>query len=212
MLPTKWNLWNFLVDAKCLRVDCWWEDEYMIKRDWNHWIPVPLAEMWWYSAWEGITIDTKWVISIDPNNFNKNNYYTKQEIDEMLEWLDPETIREVIEKVTNIESNITTINENITNIEWDITTLQADVQELKDNDTEIVKFANITMSWSTTTVYSNSFITSDSDVILTWTSWEPAWIIETYVENWKITILSSEDESWTVRARISKPKSNWFLE
>lgn len=212
MLPTKWNLWNFLVDAKCLRVDCGGTEEYIIKRDWNHWIPVPFSEMWWYSAWEWIKISNEWVISIDPNYFNKNNYYTKQEIDEMLEWLDPETIREVIEKVTNIESNITTINENITNIEWDITTLQDDVQELKDNDTEIVKFANITMSWSTTTVYSNSFITSDSDVILTWTSWEPAWIIETYVENWKITILSSEDESWTVRARISKPKSNWFLE
>lgn len=211
MLPTKWNLWNFLVDAKCLRVDCGGTEEYIIKRDWNHWIPVPFSEMWWYSAWEWIKISNEWVISIDPSYFDKNNYYTKQEIDEMLEWLDPQTIREVIEKVTNMEWDITNINNSITNIEWDITEIKSDLEELKENDTEIVRFANVTMSWSKTTVYSNSFITVDTDAILTWTSGEPNGIIETYVEDGKLIIRSSEDETWTARVRLSKPKEGAFL-
>jgi hypothetical protein len=57
---------------------------------------------------------------------------------------------------------------------------------------------------TSTTVY-DDFITADSDVILTRISWEPSWIIETYVNTGYVEVRSSEDETWTVRLRISKP-------
>jgi hypothetical protein len=57
---------------------------------------------------------------------------------------------------------------------------------------------------NSTTVY-DDFITFDSDVLYTWTSWQPNGIIEVYVDDWYVRIDSSEDETWTLRLRISKP-------
>lgn len=84
MLPTKWNLWNFLVDVDCLRVDCWWTEEYMIKWDGNHRIPVPLSAVGWYKAWAWIKISSDWTISVDPNSIDMSNYYNKSEVDNLV--------------------------------------------------------------------------------------------------------------------------------
>lgn len=187
--PVKWNLWDYIVDATCKRTDCW-EDKYIIVWDWMHWIPMPFSAIWWYTAWDWIKISDDWVISIDPDSIDLSNYYTKAEIDEMLEWLDPSTIQTIQEKIVELETKL---------------------QEIEDSNPEEVKFARITMDGDTETEFSNEFITADTDAILTWTSGEPNWIIETYVENWKLIIKSSENESGTVRVRLSKPKDWAFL-
>lgn len=73
---------------------------------------------------------------------------------------------------------------------------------------EYLKYIYVTMDGDTSTTVYDDFITADSDVILTRISWSPSWIIETYVNTWSVEVRSSEDETWTVRLRISKP---WTL-
>ena len=72
---------------------------------------------------------------------------------------------------------------------------------------EYLKYIYVTMDGDTSTTAYDSFITEDCDVTLTWVSWTPNWITETYVWDWFVRIDSSEDETWTVRLRISKPRT-----
>lgn len=215
--PVKWNLWDYIVDAKCLRTDCW-EDKYIIVWDWMHWIPMPFSAIWWYTAWDWIKISDDWVISVDPSSIDLSNYYTKAEIDAMLEWLDPSTISQIIERVTALESSVETVTNtveshtnSIQTLESTLESLESRVESLENSIVEDVKYATITMDWDKETEFSNAFIKANSNVVLTWTSWSPNWYVETYVEAWKLIIKSSEDESWTVIARIANPKSNAFL-
>lgn len=175
--PVKWNLWDYVVDSSCLRTDCG-EEKYIIVWDWRHRVPMPFSAVWWYTAWDGIKISDDWVISVDPSSIDMSDYYKKDQVDNL---------------INNLNTQITNLNNKITQMEQD--------------DPELVKFITVTMDWDTETTASDDFITNDTDVTPTWTSWSPNWIIETYVETWKVTIRSSENENWTVRLRLSKPKS-----
>lgn len=84
-------------------------------------------------------------------------------------------------------------------------------EELARDNPEEVRFLLVQMDWDTETTVSNSWISSDSDVIQTWISWEPNGIVETYVWDWYVTIRSSENENWIVRLRLSKAKQGAFL-
>ncbi len=53
--PTLWNLWDYIVDEGCLRTDCGTE-EYLIKWNWQHRVPVKLDEISSWSTKYGITI------------------------------------------------------------------------------------------------------------------------------------------------------------
>lgn len=53
--PTLWNLWDYIVDEGCLRTDCGTE-EYLIKWNWQHRVPVKLDEISWWATKYGITI------------------------------------------------------------------------------------------------------------------------------------------------------------
>lgn len=53
--PTLWNLWDYIVDEGCLRTDCGTE-EYLIKWNWQHRVPVKLDEISSWATKYGITI------------------------------------------------------------------------------------------------------------------------------------------------------------
>ena len=79
------------------------------------------------------------------------------------------------------------------------------VEEVAAANPEKVKFIYVTMDGDRSTTAYDDFITLDSDVLYTRTSWQHNGIIETYVDDWYVRIDSSEDETWTLRLRVSKP-------
>lgn len=170
-----------------------------------------------YTAGEWIKIEDH-VISVDSSTIDMKDYYKKSEIDAMLECLDCDLLNwlesrlETIEsKIETLESNYESIVERIETLETKVETLETKVEEIIDSNPEEVKFVRVTMDGDTETEFSNEWITADTDAIITWTSGEPNWIIETYVENGKLIIRSSENETWTARVRLSKPKDGAFL-
>ena len=61
------------------------------------------------------------------------------------------------------------------------------------------------------TTVQNAWIDDQTDATPTWISGSPNGIIELYVGDWYITIVSSENETWVVRLRLSKAKQWAFL-
>lgn len=57
--PTLWNLWDYIVDEGCLRTDCGTE-EYLIKWNWQHRVPVKLEDISWWATKYGITLPPQW--------------------------------------------------------------------------------------------------------------------------------------------------------
>lgn len=57
--PTLWNLWDYIVDEGCLRTDCGTE-EYLIKWNWQHRVPVKLEDISWWATKYGITLPSQW--------------------------------------------------------------------------------------------------------------------------------------------------------
>lgn len=89
--------------------------------------------------------------------------------------------------------------------------MKADIEELKADNPEEVRFLLVQMDGDTETTVQNAWIDDQTDATPTWISWSPNWIIEIYVGNWYITIVSSENENWVVRLRLSKAKQWAFL-
>lgn len=113
-----------------------------------------------------------------------------------------EDLPELIEEFKNLKEEL---ESEIEEAEEKIDEAVAKVEEVAASNPEKVKFITIQMDGDTSTTVYDDFITADSDVILTRISWEPSWIIETYVNTGYVEVRSSEDETWTVRLRISKP-------
>ena len=106
-----------------------------------------------------------------------------------------------------------TIEEDIADALEDawIPQMQADIEELKADNPEEVRFLLVQMDGDKETTVQNAWIDDQTDATPTWISWSPNWIIEIYVGNWYITIVSSENENWVVRLRLSKAKQWAFL-
>ena len=113
-----------------------------------------------------------------------------------------EDLPEIIEELKNIREDL---EREISEAEERIDQALERAEEIAAANPEKVKFITFQMDWDKSTTIYDDFITSDSDVILTWISWEPSGIVETYVNTWYVEVRSSEDETWTVRLRISKP-------
>lgn len=121
-------------------------------------------------------------------------------------------------KLADIADDLPVIIEKLEEFDEKFNTMMEQIEEAlekaesiaKDNPEE-VRFLLVQMDWDTETTVENSWISSDSDVIQTWISWEPNGIIETYVWDGYVTIKSNENENWIVRLRLSKAKGSAFL-
>lgn len=185
MITPRGNLWNFIWDINCDRTECW-VDQFIIVWDGRHWVPRKFTWEWsTYQAWEWIEID--WInntISIDNQYDWFSNYVNKEQ---MKEEIKKEVEAECAEIIKMAQEAL------------------AKAEEVAANNPEKVKFINFQMDGDKETVISDDFITDETDVIITWLSGEPNWILEAYVDNWKVTIRSSENENGRVRLRVSKP-------
>lgn len=112
----------------------------------------------------------------------------------------------VIPTVETIEQDV----EDALEEAW-IPQMQADIEELKNDNPEEVRFLLVQMDGDKETTVNNAWIDEECDATPTWVSWSPNGIVELYVGNGYITIVSSENESWVVRLRLSKPKQWAFL-
>lgn len=76
---------------------------------------------------------------------------------------------------------------------------------------EIVRFLLVQMDGDTETTVNNSWIDAETDATPTWLSGTPNGIVEFYVWDGYIKVVSSENETWVVRLRLSKAKPQAFL-
>lgn len=116
---------------------------------------------------------------------------------------------EIVEDLPELIEELKTLKEEfereLAEAEQKIDEAVEKVEEVAAANPEKVKFIYVTMDGDRSTTAYDDFITFDSDVLYTRTSWQPNGIIETYVDDWYVRIDSSEDETWTLRLRISKP-------